>query len=201
MATYSLTFQNRSTNSGSVVIYQTDPNGGSRTMSLAWLSKPSQPNTNVVFEWKTDYSFVWDRTGALRPGVVFDAEQAWPADPSSSNTVSFTYQYGNFTFESQGPGPQQGSLYIREGFTLPFNEASVGIGMSGAGTLVTQAQPNTNLTFNTNPQYWIAFGDYEQGEVLDNGSIANPARIDFPAGGASLTAILNPNNSWTIQRS
>jgi hypothetical protein len=32
--------------------------------------------------------------------------------------------------------------------TIPSNQATVGIGMSGAGTFVTQAGPNTNLVFS-----------------------------------------------------
>jgi hypothetical protein len=200
-STCSLVFQNKSTNSGSAVVYQTDPDGNPQNLSLAWFSKNSRPNTNVVFEWKTDYSFVWSETGRLVPGVVFQAAQNWPADPASSNAVTFTHQYGNFSFMNQTQGPQPGSLYIRQDSALPMNQAAVGIGMSGAGTFVNQARPNMNLTFTPNPQYWIAFGDYQQGQVLDTGAIDNAARIQFPAGVSSMTATLTPDNRWTIQRS
>ncbi len=202
--TYSLVFQNNSVNAGSAAVYQTDPNiGVPNVMSLAWFSKYAMPTTNVVFQWSIDYSFVWSQTGTLKPGVVFLASQNWAADLSSSNAVTLTYQNspqgGAYTFQNQGAGPQQGTLYITEDGTVPLNQASVGIGMSGAGSFVVQAQPNLNLTFTPHPLYWITFGNYFQGQVLDIGSITNPGSIQFPPGVYSMTAILNQNNSWTIQ--
>lgn len=202
--TYSLIFQNNSVNAGSAAVYQTDPNiGVPNIMSLAWFSKFTLPTTNVVFQWTIDYSFVWSQTGTLKPGVVFLASQNWQADLSSTNQVTLTYQNspqgGAYTFQNQGPGPQQGTLYIVEDNTVPLSQASVGIGMSGAGTFVTQAQPNLQLTFTPHPQYWITFGNYTQGQVLDTGSITNPGKIQFPPGVYSMSALLNRDNTWTIQ--
>ncbi len=198
---YSLTFKNNSTRSGSAAVYQTSPNLPPGAMSLVWFSKFANPNTQIVFQWQIDYSFVWAQTGVLKPGVVFLAAQMWQADLSSSNQVTFSQQGGMFTFQNQGPGPQQGTLYILENNTISLNQAAVGIGMSGAGTFVVQALPNYKLSFTPQPQYWITFGDYIQGQVLDVTTIPSPARVDFPAGVYSMTATLNQDDSWTIQPS
>ncbi len=198
--TYSLKFQNNASYNGSAVIYQTDPGlGVPNVLSLAWFSKFAQPTNKVLFQWTLDYGFVCAETGYLVPGVLFMASQYRPADLASSNAVTLTYQGGSYTFVNQQAGPQPGTLLIREDSTIPLNQAAVGIGMSGSGTFAVQAMANFNLAFTPRPQYWIAFGDYMQGQVLDIGSITNPAAIQFPPGVYAMTAVLNKDGSWTIQ--
>src|SRR5215470_13018860 len=118
-------------------------------MSLAWFAEPAWPTTTVKFESNMNYSFGWDKTGTLIPGVIFDASQSWPADPSNitNNQVYFTYSQNAYTFQPSTlvQAPEVGNLYIQESGTIPLKEASVGIGMSGAGTFVVQAEPNKNL--------------------------------------------------------
>lgn len=197
---YSVIFINNSNNQGSACLYQRDPNIGiPNVMSLAWFARTSFPTTKIQFQWTIDYCFVWSQTGQLVPGVVFEASQVWPADLSNTNQVTFTNQGGAYTFLNQMAGPQQGSLFIRVDNTVPPYQAAVGIGMSGAATFATQAQPNWSLVFTPHPQFWIAFGNFTQGEVLDVEAISNPAQIQFPANVYSMTATLNPDNTWTIQ--
>jgi rhizosphere induced protein len=196
--TYSLVFKNNSSNYGFGCVYQTDPDITDPTiLSLAWFSKSAHPTTKVVFSWTIDYSFVWSETGTLKPGVLFIAGQTWDADLTTTNQVTFSYTGGAYTFQNQQAGAKPGNLYVKEDATIPLKQASVGIGMSGAGTFVKQAQPNLQLTFTPHPKYWIAFGDFTPGEVLDIGSITNPYEIVFPPGVTSMTAVLNQDNSWS----
>jgi hypothetical protein len=197
---YTVVFVNNSTNSANACLYQTSPEGGPPgAMSLAWLSKYAAPKTHLIFQWSVDYSFVWAQTGPLQPGVVFEAAQMWPADLSGNNQITFTSQWGTYTFQNPTAGPAQGSLYIREDNTIAPEQAAVGIGMSGAATFAAQAQPNMSLVFTPHTQYWIAAGNYTQGEVLDVSGVNNPAQIIFPAGVYSMTATLNADNTWTIR--
>ncbi len=197
---YSIQFKNNSSNPGYACIYQTDPDiGVPNVLSLAWFSKYAFPSTNIIFKWEIDYNFVWSQTGTLEPGVTFIASQAWDADLSSNNQVTFTHENDTYTFKNKTADPRSGSLYIKEDGTLPLKEAAVGIGMSGNGTFVVQAQPNMNLTFTPHPKYWIAFGNYTEGQVLDITEMTNVKEIDFPPNTYSMTAILNADNSWTVQ--
>lgn len=199
MTQYSVIFKNNSTMLGDVCIYQSDPNiTDPQVMSLAWFAKRAYPTTECDFFWTIDYSFVWDETGILKPGVLFKASQNWNADLLNSNKVSFTHADGAYTFKDQEIGPAQGKLYINEDNTVPPNQASVGIGMSGAGTFVRQCQPNMNLIFSPHPQYWITFGNYEQGVVLDITEITNAANLAFPVNVYTMIAELNQNNTWTV---
>ncbi len=196
---YTIKAINNSTNAGNLAVFQQDPDlGVSNVLSLAWFSKFTNPKTTVNFRWTIDYNFVWSETGQLIPGVIFDASQTFAANLQNTNKITLTHAGGAYDFINQTKGPQPGILYITEDSTIPLKQASVGIGMSGFGTFVVQAQPNFNLTFTPHPQYFIAFGDFEQGEVLDIGQINNPAEVAFPPGVFSMTAILNADNSWTI---
>jgi hypothetical protein len=207
---YTLTVINNSVNTFDMCMFQDDPDlGVVNPMSLAWLTKTAFPSTTVVFQWTIDYSFVWSETGQLKPGAYFKAGQNWPADPSVVG-VSNAKQAGNqigfakpkptaYTFTSTATkGAKIGNLYIAEDSTLPLQEASVGIGMSGSGTFAVQAQPNLPLTFTPHPVYYVAAGQFIKGEVLDIGAITNPAAIEYGPGVFDLTAQLNPDNTWKV---
>lgn len=197
---YSLIFKNFSSNQGSGCVYQDSPNiANAQVMSLAWFSKVAAPQTTITFTWTIDYSFVWAETGQLIPGVMFMAGQTFPADLSTTNSITLSYIGGAYQFQNQTAGASAGNLYIREDATVPLKQASVGIGMSGAGTFVVQAQPNYNLIFTPHPKYYITFGTFTAGEVLDITSITQKAEIAFPPGVTSMTAILGQDNSWTVQ--
>ncbi|CRK60293.1 hypothetical protein [Alloactinosynnema sp. L-07] len=202
---YTLRVVNDSTNFVDMCVYQEDPNlGVPNVLSLAWFAKPAYP-----IRWTVDYSFVWSETGTLVPGVYFDASQTWPADPTvngvttetkAGNQIGFSHPSANaYTFTSTPTdGAQVGSLYIKEASNIPLKRASIGIGMSGAGTFAVQSQPNLNLTFTPHPVYYLAAGTYSQGEVLDIGSITDKTDIRFPAGVFSMTATLGEDNQWSV---
>lgn len=195
---YTLTFVNHSANFGSVCIYQKAPDTSvHNVMSLAWFSKAAAPSTQISFDWTIDYSFIWSQTGALAPGVLFSASQVLPADLTNTNKVTFTNENGAYTFENQGPGTP-GSLTIVQDGTIPAMQAAVGIGMSGNGAFAVQAQPNFTEMFTPHPNYWITFGTFTQGEVVDVESMTNPAEITFPENIYAMTAILNSDNTWTV---
>jgi hypothetical protein len=195
---YTLIFVNNSSQQGDACVYQQDPNIGPDVMSLSWFSKTAAPTTKIQFQWSIQYNFVWSQTGVLTPGVIFAASQTWDADLSTTNKVTLNSNGGAYSFQNQTAGPAPGNLYISETGTVAAN-AAVGVGMSGFGTFVVQTQPNWNLVFTPHPEYWITFGTYTQGEVMDITSVNNPAQIKFPANIYSMTAILNADNTWTIQ--
>lgn len=200
-AVYSVNFVNNSPNAGAACLYQTGPSNAPNALPLAWFAKMTAPTTRTKFQWTIDYSFVWAETGSLVPGVIFDAAQIVPADPQTSNRITLTRAGGGYyQFVNQQPAPPAGTFSIQQDSNIPANMASVGIGMSGNPIAAVNAQPNLVVAFTPGqPQYWIAFGNYIRGEVLDPQQIFNAARISFPANVYSMTAILNPDNTWTIQ--
>jgi hypothetical protein len=201
MAMYSVNFINNSQNQGSACLYQqsTAPSYGQPVFPLAWFVRSSFPGSQNNFQWTLEYSFVWAQTGMLMPGVTFSAAQQVSADPTGNNLITFTQQNGNFQFGQTQRGYQSGMLAIQSDMMVPPNQASVGIGMSGFVTFATQAQPNMTNVFTPNPIYWLTFGNYQQGQVLDPGNTGNAVQLNFSAGVYVLTVTLNPDNTYTVQ--
>lgn len=198
---YSVNFVNNSQNAGAACLYQTESSNPPNVFPLAWFAKMAAPTTRIKFQWTVDYSFVWGETGRLVPGVLFDPAQIVAADPQTSNRITLTRAGGGYyQFVNQQAAPPPGTFLIQQDSNLPANVVSVGLGMSGNAIIAVNAQPNLVSAFTPGPpQYWIAFGNYVRGEVLDPQQVFNAARIAFPPNVFSMTAILNADNSWTIQ--
>ncbi|HXO30201.1 MAG TPA: hypothetical protein VOA80_22835 [Thermoanaerobaculia bacterium] len=197
--TYTLTFVNHSTNQGDVCLYQADPGlGVPGAVSTAWMVKPSFPGTETVFHWQTQYEFVWGEPGNLKPGATFVAMNRHGAEVGSSNLIAFDKRDGSYGFFDQGPGPDASRLVVQVRGGVSPGQVAVGIGMSGMAIYAVQAMPNMTYTFSPHPTYWIAFGGFAPGEVLDTQKIHLPAQVSFPAGIFAMTAELTPDNSWTV---
>jgi hypothetical protein len=196
---YTLKVMNNSTNKGNICVYQSTPETtATNVMSLAWFSEYAFPTTTVIFDWSLDYQFMWDETGTLKPGIVFDASQVWDADLTSNNMVTLHYDQA-YTFKDQHTNSNSaGNLVITQDETVPLKMAAVGIGMSGAGAFAFEAQPNTTLVFTPHPEYWITFGNYQKGEILDITAITNQAKVAFPPNVYSMTAFLMSDNTWSV---
>lgn len=95
MSQLQLILVNNSANAGNLVVYQ---QLGTQPVSnpLAWFSKYVYPQTQVSFSWDpTDYDFVWAGTGQIQSGVVFDASQVVPANLTSKNQITLSYDSVN----------------------------------------------------------------------------------------------------------
>ena len=195
---YSLTFINKSYNQGSVCIYQTNRNLQQDVLSLAWITKRVNPSTSVTFQWSLDYGFFWCETGELQSGAIFRAYQVWLADEEYNNSVTYKYIDDAFTFDNLTHRDNNGVFYIKQDHTIPHKTSSVGISVAGSGAFVTQAQPNLTLMFKLNPEYWITFGNYSQGEVLNLTEIYNKQKLNFSLNMHNICATLNQDNLWTI---
>lgn len=199
MATFTINFINNSGSSGNCCVFQQNHNSqGGGVFPLAWLAQRSSPQARVSISWNTEYYFFWAKTGALMPGVIFNAGQAIGTDLSNGNAITLTKRDNNYLFIDQRPGNQQGTLSVTADGNMASNQASIGIGMSGSATVAMQAMPNMNYMFTPRPEYWVTFGQLQQGQVLDSGRINDAARIEFPYGIFSMNATRNADNSWTI---
>lgn len=167
-------------------------------LSVAWITKFTHPASVASFIWSLNYNFVWSETGYLSPGILFASSQILPADLNETNYVELTYSNGAYNFRNQKASGVSGNLQITQDNTIPLKQAMVGIGMSGSPTFVVNAQPNMNLTFTPHPEYWIAFGNFNAGEVIDVQAISNAAKIDFPPGIVAMNVTLNQDNTWEI---
>jgi hypothetical protein len=199
---YTLNFVNKSSNDWVFCCYQQDPKIGPKDVrSLAWFTKAVAAGSKTKFQWTIDYSFVWSEMGELVPGVIFDATQVMDASTQVDNAITLTRLPNTaFKFVNQTTDPGfTGSLVVNQDKNIPLKTAAVGIGMSGVGTFAVPAQPNIQVSFSPHPTYWVTFGDYITGQVLDIQQVTGKAQVPYATNVFSMWAILSEDNNWTIQ--
>jgi hypothetical protein len=200
---YTLTIRNNSLRYGSMCVFATPPDDKVQLglKSLAWFSKAAHPNTSVQFKWSLDYSFVWSQTGELVTGVTFIASEYIDADPSNDklNTAYFDMQGGAYLFGdvTKAHKATPGTLAISTSPTVPDSDAAIGIGIGGNPAMVQSATPNYPFTFIPKVRYWVAFGDYTEGQVLDVNAMTEIYELKFPINVYAKTLILDEGNTWS----
>lgn len=200
-ADYQIDFINDSMNPGTFMIFQQDPNLAiPGLISLAWITKFANPNTQGFFNWNLNYNFSWMESESPASGIVSGSSQSVQAgqDLATMNGITLTYNQG-FSFIDPTDQSPAGSLCIKQDATIPMSRATVGIGMGGAPTFMVQAEPNMDLVFTPHPDYWIAFGEFNQGETINVQEVAAKAtQVSFPPGITKMKVTLNPDNTWTL---
>ena len=196
---YTLNVTNNSTQSGSFCIFQEVPDTNvPNVTTLAWLAKPAHPTTELEFEWALDYNFAWTKKTDLKPGTIVNTSQAWSANLETLNKVEFDYTDGAYTFANQTQGAYEGNLYIDQTQRVQSDDASVGIGMSGKGTFLVGSQPNMKIIMTPKPTYWLIFGYFQEGEVLDIAEVTeNACRLQYK-GTTNMNVSFEADNTWKI---
>jgi len=189
-----VTFENKSHKSGTAIIFQKYPDEYMPVVSLAWLAQHSSSNSNTEFNWQLSYCFVWTQSNCLEPGVIFEPAQVYSCDPYDNNSIIL----GPHGFGQIRDSGQRDTLTIATEASIPHSGYGAGFGMAGAPTFVAIVQPNMTFQVKARPEYWIALGNFEKGEVLDR-SISNAAQIGIDPGRTSYKVTLNPDNTWTIK--
>ena len=197
---YTLRVKNDSLQTGSICVYQTCPDqqNNSNIYSLAWFTKAAHPETSLTFSWTIDYSMVWSETGELVPGVMFDASESRVADlqNTSRNILTLSKENDAFLFKDAGQSGQPGMLTIKADGSIPNNTASVGIGMGGKPAIALNAFANMNYQFIPHPTYWVAFGDFKQGKVIDVNRMSQTQEIVFGPNIYEKSITFNESNTW-----
>ncbi|MEM7077744.1 MAG: protein rhiA [Pseudomonadota bacterium] len=196
---YTLTIQNDSTQTGDFCIFQEAPDINiPNIVTLAWLSKTAHPTTRLIFDWTVSYNFVWATNTDLAPGTQVNTSQSWDANLQTLNRVDFDYLDGAYTFSNPRQGDYAGNLYIDQQQRVQSNGASVGIGMSGKGAFMVPSQPNMNIVMTPKPTYWVVFGSFSEGEVLDIGKVSESAYKVVFRGTNNMQLTYTANNTWQL---
>jgi rhizosphere induced protein len=194
---YSLTCINNSSLLGSFAVFQLAPplTIPANVFSLAWFARAAHPDTQVTFEWTVNYSFVWSETGTLKPGITFDASQTVPADPLGANMTQLTEDtYGATYFTPPTNDGAIGSLTIQQLANVVPNRTAIGVGISNSATFAIQASPNMTAVFTPHPNYWVMFGNYETGQVIDVENVTGEIEVTYAGSLTSRTVTLGPDN-------
>ncbi|ASS49009.1 MAG: hypothetical protein A3D31_05255 [Candidatus Fluviicola riflensis] len=198
-ARFQVNVTNNSTQSTTMILFQKVPDQDwFQGLSVVWKSQRLSPGSKAIFDWSRDFCFVAANTGQLKPGLRFNTDSILSADPNERNNAATLEANGGNCQFSIGQGGQPGKLTIVTSNSIPMQpQFSAGIGMSDAATVIGQARPGMNYQFSADVEYWVAFGNYENGQVLSQ-NVVNAARISFPNGVTNMKVVLNQDNSYTI---
>ena len=199
MATkYELEVIHNGTDCGDFCIYQTYDGQMDDIRPLVWFSKTAHPGTKLNFSWEINYGVAWSEQGDLTPGVVFKASQIQPMDPAdtSKNTVLLTLEKGAYHFATSNNPTKAGKLGVVCDTMIAPSTVSVGVAMFGKPTHACVASPSLKYTFAPHPRYWIAFGKFKEGEVIDVNRISQKFEISYPVNIYQRTIELTANNTW-----
>lgn len=196
---YSVKITNHSLVNGKMCLFQKMPDQRDDIFSLAWLTKQCNKGSSVKFKWEIDYCATWAETGVLRPGVTFEAGASMMVDPSNTaqNSLGFTYVDGGFSFEDTGKTTPAGNIGIYPTDKIPNNKASIGVGMNGESAFATQALMNYNFIFIPKVKYYLIFGNYTQGTVMDLSASTDAFELKFPPNEFEREIELGEDNRFT----
>ena len=197
---YSIKVTNNGNKPWSFCIFQTPPPDALGAQSLAWLATPFNINRGsyITFSWNIQYQIMWAKTGVLTPGVIFSAHDSKEADLISHNLTIFTAPPPALTPPTIG-GPI-GSFTINDGPTVPLSEYSVAVGIGTKGLYAVNAGPRLQHIFTPNLTYWVCAVDQViEGQVLNILTLTLKAEVTFPPDVFTMTATLQPDNTWDIK--
>ena len=199
MKQYSLTCINSSSWPGCFAVFQKTYRLPADVYALAWFARAAHPGTEVTFTWSTYYSFTWSETGVIKPGINFNGSQIIPADPDKLNCIELAVDnLGASYFKPPTASGQPGMLTIQQLSSVVPNRTSIGIGMSGSPMAATQAAPGATTVFVPTSNYWVMFGNYQTGDVIDVKEITGAVEVTYPDGLTSRTATLGPDDKIAV---
>ena len=70
--------------------------------------------------------------------------------------------------------------------------------MSGSGTFAIQAAPNMTAVFTPHPNYWVVFGNYTTGDVMDIEDVSGCQEVTYGGSLTLRTATMGLDNIITV---
>lgn len=203
MTQYSLTFLNKSSLFGHFCVYLKDPRQeiDPNLFTLAWLVRPCHKDTKTVFTWNIEYGLTWTEVGTLAEGKVdFTSSETKILDPSNiaDNALGITKENGAYRFTHDAKSYPKGTLGVRSDETIPVSGLTLGITLSGQPAFAMPATPNFSFCFEPHLEYWVAFGNFTPGTVIDVNTVSSTTQVCFPYGEYDRTITFNEDNTWTV---
>lgn len=208
---YRVSCQNNTQLTASFCIFQIlrypDSGLAAQPKSLTWFTKKVHPRTGTQFAWTDEVFFIWGEY--VSPELIFTASRLkTDMIRPRKRSAQFSYQDGAYTLKySSYENPDHSKLQIHTDDTVISNQAVVGIGncscMTGCsvGAIVYDAFKNLNYPIRPEVDYYITFGNYKGGQVIDLNSISTPVqKIPFSQDKLSFKVIMRRNNLLAVKQ-
>lgn len=189
MATYTCDFNNKTTNTWTMAVYQTIPSSiGLQSVSWQQSTAPQSGQTGVL--WNVDYNVAlgnYTQTGGIG---VYKATQILPANLGEAWQAVF--KDGTQQLLKVGPNSMPDQITIQNNSN---DFANLGIGMSGnASVYQYQVNSGASAQFQVTPTYYVGlFNNLKLGTVISTNVTVGPLTLAYPQGqtAATLTATLS----------
>jgi hypothetical protein len=218
---YSLTITNKSSQPGLqfAVFTQLPSDSGARSrmsgvpgdqFNMAWLVQAIHEGNHYTFSWALEYQIMWAATG-YKPGVVWSGGGDIDVDPDDKDqcTVIFDYAGGDWQLSyDQVSVPTPGKLTVNDTTSIPpYDEqpSTIALAIAGGGTdtglqplpaIGDFAGPNMHQIFTLHPTYFVAAGNFKQGQMVDLNNVTNVYPVSYTGGQTDASVYLDDSNKW-----
>jgi len=199
MSKFTLQLKNNSLNPGTFCVFQVQPNltAHGSPFTLAWYVLGCNPTCYANFTWTVDYSLQWSESGTLADGVQFITGGDVDADPEIGDRYNFGISGPAYTFGKKAAAGSLATIGVNTDDTVQNSECSIAIAVAGKAVAAVQAGPNQAITFTPLPTYWVSFGNFTEGAVVDIASMCNAQELDYGGLGVyTLSYTLDARNKW-----
>ena len=168
-------------------------------LTLAWYVLGCNPGNYANFTWTVDYSLSWSQQGTLAPGVKFVTGGSSPVNTSTGDRIKFALSGPAYTFQGKAASAGAvGTCGVNSDNTVENGVCSVAISVAGKPVAAIPIQPNSAITFTPLPKYYLSFGSFVEGTVVDVATMVNSIELDYGGLGVfNLNYTLDARNNWT----
>ncbi|MCL6415091.1 hypothetical protein MIB92_05470 [Aestuariirhabdus sp. Z084] len=220
METYQLKVTNNSNNDTTFALYLEQVETFPGVWTLVWMCGYCVAGASVSFTWKESFSGIWCQPGKkLDIGVICNvsdsvhemsdvaSSQLVPLDSDNNHiSLSFLKSHGTYKFNEVGQSSPSSSYItscdgsVPNGDQIPVSlAAGIGLGLSGQGGLLVNAQANMSFDWQDSVKYRLVFGNYNLGEIIDADSVSGQSlAIDYSPFSCSLAAQLSSANQLVL---
>lgn len=181
-------------------LYQDIPGRfNSEIYQLAWVVQPCAYGEQIKFTWTTSYQYQWGVLEEFENGARFDPSSNFPCelDELEENSIQLVSVGNTYQFQRNHHSNIGGNLPIRKGKDIDKSIA-VGIAMDGKSVFATQGNSSVSSLIVPQPDYYVTFGNFKEGQVIDRQAAIDPLKIEF-TGSNHLEITLDEGFQWHVK--
>ncbi|MDR3333948.1 MAG: hypothetical protein LBT13_03530 [Treponema sp.] len=185
-----------------VCIFQRSNMWTDSLIPVVWYCTPIEKGHIVSLHWKKHYSVYCCREETNEQQDIFSKDViTLDADPTHSQNNTFTLSYSSEIYHLDTPELKKEvddkTIFLTTDTSIPpGRKVYAGFCVSGNPVCMLQVSPNIPYQFNTELQYGILAGTFEQGTPLNNSDIERSYSFTLSKDIPSKAFILRENNTW-----
>jgi hypothetical protein len=196
---YTVVFSNESGRSRTVVLFQSPPDSVlDGAFAVAWHTAEVATNRNATIKWDLEYR-ISSSPGQISVGSVYTPTNTLSVDLTEGMAVTFDAGSGQFSVSGQGGDIEAGTLTVSVVGGTSGEPVAIGIGLDDKPLLVAPLPENATWQYRPSMTYRIAFGQFEQGGILDESMMDESTEVRFSDGVRTLLVTLADDGTYQVE--